>query len=123
MTTRLLPPSEWPRLIGTEAETLWPTLDPMQAQILVVEEGDQILGCWTLMLVPHVECLWIHPQERSRVSVARRLWIGMRALASQIGARGVWTAAVDDPVRGLLDHADARKLPGDHYLLPMEGVQ
>lgn len=120
MTTRILPPEEWPRLVGTEAETLWPTLDAAHAQILVVEDGEKIVGCWTLMMIPHVECLWIDPAERARVSVARRLWMGMRALTSQLGARHVWTAAVSDPVRGLLDHASARKLAGDHYLLPME---
>lgn len=120
MTSRILPPAEWPRLNGTEAETLWPTLDAAHAQILVVEDGEQILGCWTLMMIPHVECLWIDPNERARVTVARRLWLGMRSLASQMGARHVWTAAVSDPVRGLLDHAQARKLVGDHYLLPME---
>ncbi len=120
MRSRVLPVEEWPKLAGTEAETLWPTLDAKHAQILVVEDGEKIVGCWTLMQVPHVECLWIDPAERARVTVARRLWLGMRALASQIGARVVWTAAVDDPVRGLLEHADARKLVGDHYLLPME---
>lgn len=120
MRSRVLPVDEWSKLAGTEAETLWPTLDAEHAQILVVEDGEKIVGCWTLMMVPHVECLWIDPSERARVTVARRLWLGMRALASQMGARVVWTAAVSDPVRGLLDHAAARKLDGDHYLLPME---
>lgn len=122
MTSRILPSSEWARLNGTEAETLWPTLDPAHAQILVVEDGDAILGCWTLLLVPHVECLWIAPDERARVSVARRLWTGMQKLTQQIGAEYVWTAAVADPVKGLLSHAKARKLDGEHYVLPMGSV-
>lgn len=123
MRTRILPPDEWERLNGTEAEALWPTLDTLHAQVLVVEdEAGAIIGCWTMMLVPHVECLWIHPDEKARVSVARRLWLGMRQIASDMGAHYVWTAAVSDPVRGLLDHAHARKLEGDHYVMPMERV-
>lgn len=120
MITRILPADEWHRLNGTEAEILWPTLDEEHAKILVVEDGDRIIGCWTLMTIPHVECLWIDPKELARVSVARRLWLGMRRLVADMGITYVWTAAAEDPVRGLLEHAHARKLPGDHYVLPME---
>lgn len=123
MTTRILPVEEWPRLRGTEAETVWPTLDPLHAQILVVEDEASIRGCWVLLMVPHVECLWVHPEERARVSVARRLWMGMRRLTEQMGVYFVWTAAVDDSVRGLLAHASARKLDGDHYVMPLGRMQ
>ena len=77
--TRILPPDEWPRLVGTEAETVWPYL-PETAHVLVIERGQEIVGCWVLAPLFHVECLWIAPTCRKTTSVARRLWSDMRRL-------------------------------------------
>src|SRR5258708_3987314 len=97
MTTRILPATEWGRLIGTEAEVIWPHLVPERTTIVVVERDGQIVGCHVLSWLLHAECLWIAPQFRGRPSVARRLW-----LAVQHVARDYWhvpsfvTGAVDD---------------------------
>lgn len=120
MTTRLLPRSEWRRLAGTEAETVWPHL-PHTAQVLVVEDGEQIAGCWVLMPVWHVECLYVAPEHRGKASVARRLLVGMKRLVRDVGARGVMTAATSDAVRALLAHVGAEKVPGDHYVMSFGG--
>lgn len=117
MTTRMLPPEEWPRLEGTEAETVWPLLDPERAQVLVVEDNGAIVGCWVLMSVVHAECLWIAEAHRGKTSVARRLWIGMQRAAQALGVPIVATAALSDEVRDLLDHVGATKVPGDHYAM------
>lgn len=118
MTTRILPPDEWARLAGTEAETVWPHLPP-SAHVLVVEQDDQIVGCWVLMSVLHAECLWIASAHRGKASVARRLWAFMRRTAAGLGAPVVATAAVTDDVRRLLEHVGATKVPGDHYAMRM----
>lgn len=115
MTTRMLPPDEWHRLAGTEAESIWPHLDPNRADVLVVEDDGVIVGTWILMDVLHAECLWIAPAYRQKVSVARRLWTAMHRLARGMGVPIVATAAVSDDVRHILDHAGAVKVPGDHY--------
>lgn len=117
MSARILPPEEWPRLAGTEAETIWPLLDPRRAHVLVVEHGDAIVGTWVLMNVLHAECLWIAPEHRHGVSVARRLWTFMRRTARSLGVPVVATAALTDDVRALLDHVGATKVPGDHYAM------
>jgi hypothetical protein len=122
MTRRILPVEEWERLAGTELETVWPTLDPLHTKIIVVEDEDEIVGCWAFLVIPHVEGLWIDPDVRGSSVVARHLWMGMKELTEQVGAYYVWTAAVADPVRGLLKHANARKLEGDHYVMPMRSV-
>jgi len=117
MTTRMLPPEEWPRLAGTEAETVWPRLDPARAQVLVVEASGTIIGCWVLLSVVHAECLWIAPTHRKHTAVARRLWSAMRRAAQTMGVSVVATAAVSDEVRRLLDHVGAVKVPADHYAM------
>jgi GNAT superfamily N-acetyltransferase len=118
MTSRVLPVEEWPRLAGTELEAVWPTLDPGSAQIVVVEEAGQIVGCWALLAVWHVEGVWIHPDYRSRpAGVARRLLVAMRYLARRCGALAVLTGAIDPKVRHILtDHLHARPVPGEQFI-------
>lgn len=117
MTSRILPRAEWPKLAGTEAETIWPLLDPMTAQILAVEEGDRIVGCWILAPVLHAECLWIAPEHRRTGSVGRRLWKAMRRAVLATGARTVTTGAITDDVKALLAKVGAIKLPGDQFVM------
>lgn len=118
MTTRLLPRDEWPKLAGTELEAVWPHL-PLGAHVVVVEEGEALVGCWALFPQVHAEGVWIAPSHRGKASVARRLLAGMRRTAQAMGAQSVATGALTDDVRRLLDGLRAVKLPGDHYAVPI----
>lgn len=124
MSTRVLPPDEWHRLAHTEVGALWETL-PSTAQAIVVEdETGAIVGCWLVLPVVHVECLWIAEAHRGRTSVARRLWSAMRAVArNTFGASQVWTASVDDTVRTLVQHAGGTRVAGEHWVLPLGGAR
>lgn len=120
MTTRVLPKEEWPRLKGTEAETVWPYLNPERASVIVVESEGVIVGCHVLLYVLHAECLWIAPAHRGTGGVARRLWFAVKRAVLSTGATALVTAACDDTVRGLLAHVGATKLPGDQYSVPVQ---
>lgn len=117
LTTRLLPPGEWPRLSGTELESVWPALDPARAMVLCVEEDGRIVGTWALIHVIHAEGVWIAPDRRQGGEVARKLWVFMRMMARALSARVVATAALSDDVRALLNRPGVVKLPGDHYTI------
>ncbi len=119
MTSRQLPPDEWHKLTGTEAEQLYPLLNPETTAIVVVEDGDRIVGCHVLMWVLHAECLWIHPDHRGKSSVGRRLWGAVQKTAIRAGVHALMTAACDDRVRKLLKHAGAARVPGDHFMVPI----
>lgn len=121
MTTRLLPREEWPRLAGTELEAVWPILPP-GAAVVVVEDGEEIVGCWAAYTLAHVEGIWIASAHRGRGSVLRRLLAKMaRTLRDDFESSGAVTGAMTDDVRELLTKFGATKLPGDHYALPMGG--
>lgn len=119
MVTRDLPRAEWPRLAGTEVETIWPHL-PESAHVLVVEDAGNIVGTWLISPVFHVECVWIAEAHRKQASVARRLLVGMKRLAASLGTRRVMTAAVSDDVRRILASLQATPVPGDHYVINFE---
>lgn len=121
MTTRVLPPEEWPLLEGTELETVYPYLNPSTTKVLVVEDGSQIVGCWALMSILHAECVWVHPDYRKHVrSPAVHLLRGMRRLAHEQGAKTVITSALTDDVVALIAHIGGSELPGRHFVIPTE---
>lgn len=120
MTSRLLPREEWPKLADLQASTLLPYVPPDDAQMVVVEDGDRIVGVWAVLRITHLEGLWIHPDYRGRVSVARRLLVTTLAAARRWAPQWVMTGANDDCVRRMLDHVGAVKLPMDTYVMSVE---
>lgn len=119
MTRRLLPKDEWGKLAGTELEAVVPHL-PDHARVLVVEDGEQIVGCWAFVSLVHAEGVWTASEHRGKSSVARHLLMGMRETVREMGAQGVITAATSDTVRGFLSVLGAVELPGTHYAMPIE---
>jgi len=83
-TTRVLPPSEWPKLAGTLLETVWPSLDPDIDVVLVIERDGTIVGCTSFLPRWHLEGTWIAPTERKKVGVGRLLLSGIYRTASEL---------------------------------------
>ena len=108
-------------LVGTEAETVWPHLDPEQAQVLVVEDDQRaIVGVWVLMRLIHAECVWVAPEHRGRSSVARRLVQFMRERARAWGAKTVLGHPVDPAVGRLIEKLGGTQLPGVPHVIPVD---
>jgi len=120
MTSRILPPEEWPRLAGTELDGAYQTLPP-HAQIVVVEDNGQIVACWSLFAVWHVEGLWTAPTHRAQPSVVFRLVGAMKRLVRAQGVRSVYTAACSEDVRALITRFGGTQVPADAYMLPLGG--
>lgn len=121
MRSRILDPSEWYRLAGTEAEALIPHLDQETMRVLVVEDASgEIVGTWTLMRLVHAEAVWVRPDYRGSFGVVKRLLRGMREIATGWGARTVLTGATDAHVRALITSLHGQRLPGEAYVIPLE---
>lgn len=123
MTSRLLPPDEWPRLTGTLLETVWPNLDRTSSAIAVIEDDGQIVGCVTLFHGWHLEGAWIAPQYRRKVSVGRRLLLAARAMCDYVGATEVFMMARSAQGRALCERlGTATHLTCDHYAVLLGGA-
>lgn len=112
MTARVLPIEEWPRLAQTSLASLWHTLDPRFAEVIVVEREGVIVGSVALLTTLHAECLDV----KGGAGVRRALW---RALGERVNAAGgvaVWGAADGAPMQRLLER-HAEPIPGDHFLV------
>lgn len=103
--------------MGTEAEQLWPHLDPSRSSVVVVEAGEQIVGCAVLFHVLHADCVWIHPDHQRRAAVARRLWWGVEQTARDTWhARTVAVGATLTVMAKFLRRVGAIRLPGEHFV-------
>lgn len=119
--TRILPPNEWHRLRVTNAMDVWSDL-PHSSCAVVVERNGEIIGSDLLVPVLHAECLWVHPEHRGKASVARRLWPAIRQAArEEFGVRSFAAVGVTKEVEGLLVHCHAKKLDGEHFIVPVGG--
>ena len=121
MMVRPLPVGEWDRLAHTDLGQSLAFVLPEKTEILVVEEGDEIIGCWAVLAIPHAEGLWIHPRYRGKTSVARKLWTAMQATIARMGFTRVQTGACDPLIAALLERHGATKLAMDSYILPVKG--
>lgn len=122
MTSRILPQSEWHKLAHTDFPQLLPYIGPEDIDIVVIEDGDRIVGCWGVMPMIHLEGVWIAPEYRGKGSVARRLVRSTWAEIKRRAPRWVMTAAADDTVRSLITkHFSGLRIPGEAYLIPMHG--
>lgn len=123
MTSRQLPQSEWPRLVGTELAYLaeWPEDQPHAVVVYVVEEAHQILACWARMTTEHVEGVWIHPDAGS--GVTRRLLVTMLEGLQADGLTQVLTQSLTPEVDALLEKLGASPLPGRSWLISIPTPQ
>jgi len=122
MTTRILPAEEWGKLDGELAQVR-DHLDPASTAVVVVEDGDQVVGCWALLSVLHAEGVWIAPGRRGRAGVARRLMQATLEVAQQLGAKTIITGALTPEVERLLTrHLGAAPVPGKQFVFATGGV-
>jgi hypothetical protein len=121
MIARVLPPAEWSRLNGTEAELLWPHFNPEHTRVIVVEEEGQIVATWTLLRVVHAECLWIAPSHRGLFGVTKRLLRSMRTIAEDWNVGAVWTGSLSEHVTSLIRRLGGKPPPFESFILPVVG--
>lgn len=119
LTVRELPSDEWHRLNDTGLSSVWQILPPADATVLVVEDAaGQIVGCWSMLRVYHVEGLWIHPEHQRLAGVGRKLLRAMFALAHRCGIKTAVTAADTTEMFEWVARAGGRPLPPS-FVLPM----
>lgn len=73
LVSRLLPPAEWGRLSGRELATVLPHVPERDVQIVVIEDGDQIVAYQAVLRLPFLGGLWVDPAYRHRPGIWRPL--------------------------------------------------
>jgi GNAT superfamily N-acetyltransferase len=117
MTSRILPREDYGRLIGTDLETAVPLFPG--ARVIVVEEGDAIIG--HLMLAPmwHAEGFYVAPSHRGR-GVDTALVTAMHAEARSMGVETVFPAAADDQMAHYVTRHGGVEIPARWFAVAVQ---
>lgn len=119
MTTRILPPDEWSKVGHTGMAQFLSFATPRDTQIVVIEDGEQIVGCWAVVRITHLEGVWIDPAYRKRVSVVRSLLQATVAVAQQFGSWAMTGAQTPDVRRLITKHLKGEHIDMDTYVVPL----
>jgi GNAT superfamily N-acetyltransferase len=115
MTERLLPVTEWPRLLALERGWLKQLPEAHEAVIFVVEDNTgEIVGYWMVLKAYHLEPVWIHPDHRGKM-VPRRLWRCIRDFLDTCSITKAFCLTEQSAVGGYLLRLGLRKLPAAIY--------
>lgn len=118
ITARLLTgDDDWAeKLAGTELEGLGLTVE--NARVIVVEQGDHVMGCWSALNQAHVEGLWLAPDAGA--GTARALVSKMVEVLKAIGVTEVLTQSLTPAVDKLIESTGGRRVPGNCYVIPVK---
>ncbi len=117
MTARILPDTEWARLDAFGMAEVWPTWNPEDVRVCVVEDEDGcIVDHWVAIRFWHVEGLQVHHPQ-----AFRRLWRLMADTLHSLGVNVVWTGAEkgDSIVPDFVERMGGKEVPIAHFVLPV----
>lgn len=120
MNVRELPQEEWGKLDGSDIGTAIPYHNPEDIRVIVVEDGDRIVGQWAVLTVPQLEGVWIHPDYRKRGRVAALLLEKTFDVAREQAPYMAFTGSQSQEISSLLTrHLGALKLEQETYIVPL----
>ena len=117
VTSRVLPAEEWGRLDGTELRDTWRALQPETTRVLVVEDGERIVGHWVLM---HTINAHACRNEAGHEGAAALMALAAR-VGEEWGVSRMLTSSESAGLSRLLRRHGAVPVPGDHFALPLGG--
>lgn len=119
MRARVLAKDEWSRLDGDHIPLLFPYLSKDQADIIVVEHNENILGGITVSRPTHLEGLWLEPEARN--PGARRALL--RGILEGTQDRYVISCASSRSISGMLERLGGVRMRQEFYTLDLEEMK
>jgi hypothetical protein len=107
---RLLHPDEYHRLADHPSLGGLQLPSPDLAKIIIAEDGDTIVGYWSLIQVVHMEPIWIDPKYRGS-TLAGRLWSAMCQVLDALQITVAYSFSASTEISGYLARLGLRPLP------------
>jgi hypothetical protein len=118
---RILKPEEWGRLTDPQVPPLTPFVRSGDMAVCVVEDGEQIVGCVSVLRAVHYESLWVDEKRRGNAGVGRALLRQAAAVTKVWGAQWALGGIEDDRMRGFIERLGGHRVPLQFYALPAGG--
>lgn len=111
---RILPPEEWEaKLAGVPPFDQIPLPGPELTEIAVVEnERGEVVACWLMMTVVHLEALYIKPAQRHAYSVGKKIFETAMTRMREVNVGTAFTIVTDLDVMTLALKNGFKLVPG-----------
>jgi len=118
--TRVLPREEWGRLDTTKHPEFWSYVRPEDIEIVVVEDGQDLIASAAVMRSVCIEGLWIEERFRGNAGIARRL--GRAVLNSARRWSDFWAfgAVGTEHMHDIMRRLGGKQLPVSVYMLSLK---
>jgi hypothetical protein len=116
MIARILPEQERGRLTAeTGVPQVFAFVPPRDVQVVVVEDGGEIVGTVAVLRMTHLEGLWVSPERRGNPGLVRHLL--RTALEAAKPAEWIVAGVPGDEMRGILRRLGAHPMSAEMFLL------
>ena len=116
MIARILPEWERDRLsVETGVPHVFSFVPPRDVQVVVVEDGGEIVGTVAVLRMTHLEGLWISPERRANPGLVRHLL--RTALEAAKPAEWIVAGVPGDEMKGILKRMGAHPVSAEMFLL------
>jgi N-acetylglutamate synthase-like GNAT family acetyltransferase len=99
MNLRILSPEEYPVLGGFPDKVI---PDPDKSMAIIAEDDGGLAGRIFVFEVPHLEGIWVRPDKRGSLLMARLVAMAQNRL-SKFGAKKVFAYAIDSKMEDYID--------------------
>jgi hypothetical protein len=117
MKARILPPEEWWKLERTRFPP-FPAVPFPDIAIVVVEEGEKVIACNTVLRATHLESLWVDPEHKNP-GVVRSLMRGVAQTSKGWGTDWAFATACDERMERLLKRLGGTYVVPSTFVLPI----
>ena len=123
LTTRVLPPQEWHKIVdaGIEPFATHGLPDPAHWRFVVAEDEGQLVGLDGLYETIHNDPWWVHPAYRGHPTMLRKLWTETREVLHQFGVGVVHVTIGDPQVQEIAERFGFQPTPGKLYWMATDG--
>jgi GNAT superfamily N-acetyltransferase len=117
--TRVLPQAEWSRVAHLDVSMWLPYVAPEDVRIVVLEDGDRIVGCWGAFRVVHLEGVWVDPAYRRQPHAVQALKDAAIEVASRWAPWAITGAATAAVRRLITRHLGGVPMPMESFAIPL----
>jgi RimJ/RimL family protein N-acetyltransferase len=89
--------------------------DPDRCFAVGALEGDKLIGCALLVVLPHIEGIWVDPEHRNGLTAAGLEKSLVRWSHEVLGIEKIFAYAFTDQIAGYLERIGYKRIPVTLY--------
>lgn len=114
MNVRVLSHGEY-KLLDQIPKELLSDPDPARTIAIAALEGDELLGCAFLVVLPHIEGIWVKPEHQKGIVAKRIEEVLVEHSKRVLGIDRIFAYAFTDQIASYLERVGYKRIPVTLY--------